>query len=429
MPKLLPRNIAPVVRAALRDTPVVTLTGPRQAGKSTLVQQVLEEGHRAVYVTLDDAAVRNAARADPAGFLAGFDGPVAIDEVHRVPDLFLAIKASVDRDRRPGRYLLTGSADVLLLPSIADSLAGRMDVITVWPLSQGEIASWHDSFVDALFARSPFQLTDADELVPEITRRALRGGYPEVVARGSAVRRRAWFESYLRTMLERDVRELAAIERLADVPALLRLLASRSMSILNMSEISRAVGLNLMTLKRYLALLETTFLFRRIPSFSRNLSKRVVQHPKVMFLDTGLLGHELRSEPERLQADPVLRGPLFENFVASELAKQLTWSKTRADLYHWRSHEGREVDLVLEAHDGRVVGIEVKAATTVGADDFRGLRALAQAAGGMFHRGVVLYTGRQTVPFGRDLHAIPMSALWAAGQPVRVGAAGRTGRA
>lgn len=391
----------------------MAVTGPRQAGKSTLVKEVISAGHPATYVTLDDAGPRNAALADPEGFVAGFRGAVAIDEVQRAPDLFLAIKSSIDRERKPGRFLLTGSANVLLLPRIADSLAGRMEVLTIWPLSQGELAERRESFVDQLFARSPIQLTDADELSPEVVRRSLRGGYPEAVRRPTAARRSAWFRSHIQTMLDRDVRDLAAIERRGDLHTLLRLLAARSMSILNMSEVGRALGLNLMTLKRYLVLLETMYLVRRIPAWSRNLGRRVVRHPKLMFLDTGLLGHLLQLTPDRLDIDPVLRGLLFENFVAAEIGKQLGWSKVPADLYHFRSYDGREVDLILEAHDGRVVGVEVKAASAVGSPDFSGLRAIDDALGRKFHRGVVLHTGRATVPFAGNLHAVPISALWA----------------
>lgn len=391
----------------------MAVTGPRQAGKSTLVKQVIAAGHRATYVTLDDAGPRSAALADPAGFIAGFRGAVAIDEVQRAPDLFLAIKASVDRERKPGRFLLTGSANVLLLPRIADSLAGRMEVLTIWPLSQGELAGRRESFVDRLFARGSIQVTDADELGPDVVRRSLRGGYPEAVRRPAAARRSAWFRSHVQTLLDRDVRDLAAIERLGDLHTLLRLLAARSMSLLNMSEVSRALGLNLMTLKRYLLLLETMYLVRRVPAWSRNLGRRVVQHPKLMFLDTGLLGHLLQLTPDRLAVDPVLRGLLVENFVAAEIGKQLGWSKVAADLYHFRSHDGREVDLILEAHDGRVVGVAVKAASAVGSTDFSGLRTIADALGTAFHRGVVLHTGRQVIPFARELHAVPISALWA----------------
>lgn len=406
------RNVADVLEEALADSPVVLLNGARQTGKSTLVRSGMVAGFSGRYLTLDDAGVLSAAATDPAGFLAGLGRPVVLDEVQRAPDLFLAIKAEVDRDRRPGSFLLTGSANVLLLPRLSESLAGRMEVHTLWPLSQGELEGVREGFVDAAFSGgAPPAFLDAED-PPRLFERVLRGGFPEVVGRESAGRRRAWFDSYVTTILQRDVRDLANIERLTEMPRLLSLLATRAASLLSYSDLSRAAAMPQSTLKRYMALLETVFLVQTLPAWSANLGKRLVKSPKSILCDTGLAAHLQGVDAQRLSAEPVLAGPLLENFVAMELKKQMTWSETRPNLYHFRTQAGREVDLVLEDAAGRLVGVEVKSAATASAGDFRGLRALADATGDRFRRGILLYTGRESVPFGEKMHALPVSSLW-----------------
>jgi predicted AAA+ superfamily ATPase len=413
-PALFDRYLRPALEAALGDTPVVLVVGPRQAGKTTLCRLVADR-RGARFLSLDDAATLAAASADPAGFIAALDGPVVLDEIQKAPALLPAIKLAVDRRREAGRFLLTGSADVLALPRVSESLAGRMEVLTLWPLSQGELAGRREGFIDALFAAANMGLGATGEARADLVERALRGGFPEAVARGDPERRRAWFRSYVTTILERDVRNLGQIEGLTDLPRLLNLLAARAASLLNIAELSRSVGLPHTTLTRYLALLESAFLVRRVPAWAGNRARRAVKTPRVWIPDTGLLGHLAGLTPARLAEEPTAVGPLLETFVASELAKQLAWSRTRAELFHFRTHGGREVDIVLEADDGRLVGIEVKAAATIGAADLKGLAALREVAGKRFHRGVVLYTGRETLPFGPDLWALPMSALWQLG--------------
>jgi predicted AAA+ superfamily ATPase len=418
-PALFDRYTMPALEAALADTPVVLVVGPRQAGKTTLCRLVADR-RGARLLSLDDAATLAAAGADPAGFIAGLEGPVVLDEIQKAPALLPAIKLAVDRRREPGRFLLTGSADVLALPRVSESLAGRMEVLTLWPLSQGELAGRSEGFIDALFAAANVKLSATGEDRAGLVDRALRGGFPEAVARRDPERRRAWFRSYVTTMLERDVRNLAQVEGLTDLPRLLNFLAARSASLLNAAELSRSVGLPHTTLTRYLALLERTFLVRRVPAWAGNRARQTVKMPRVWIPDTGLLGHLAGITSTRLVEEPTAVGPLLETFVASELTKQLGWSRTRAEVFHFRTHGGREVDVVLEADDGRLAGIEVKAAATVGAVDLKGLAALREVAGKRFHRGVVLYTGREALPFGPDLWALPMSALWQLGaQPVR----------
>jgi len=401
-----------VVEQALADTPVVLVHGPRQAGKSTLAQRLIDEGYSARYVTLDDAIALAAAREDPAGFLTAFDGPIALDEIQRAPELMLAIKAAVDRDRRPGRFLLTGSTNVLLLPQLADSLAGRMEVVTLLPLSQGEIDGRRERFIDRCFDRDWALPGEGKEDRRQIMQRALRGGYPEPVTRSNESRRTAWFGAYVTAILQRDIRDLADIADLSAVPRLLTLLAARSASLLNYSELSRSLGLPLTTLKRYVALLENTFLVHVIPAWTGGLGRRMVKSPKMSLLDTGLMAHVLGLEVARFDRDPTLAGPVFETLVAAEIRKQIGWSSVRPALSHFRSSTGAEVDLVLEDRAGLLIGIEVKARATVNGSDFRGLRSLAEVTGDRFLRGIVLHTGREAVAFGERLWALPMSALW-----------------
>lgn len=407
------RNLEQGITAALADSPVVLVVGARQVGKSTLIQapQFLNGNRR--FVTFDDANVLASAKADPAGFLNSHPEPLTIDEVQRVPELFLAIKASVDRNRSPGRFLLSGSANVLFLPKLADSLAGRMEVLTLWPFSQGEIDGVREAFVDAVFAPALPKLravTSWDER-QEVQRRVLRGGFPEVQSRAAADRRKAWFGSYLTTIMQRDVRDLSQIEDLTSVPRLLSILAARVSGLLNTADVSRSSGIPQTTLKRYLSLLATVFLFQELPAWSSNLGKRYVKMPKVFLSDSGLVSHLLNLTEERLSQEPDYLGPLLENFVCLELRKQSTWSTEQPQLFHWRTHSQQEVDFVLESGN-RLVGVEVKATSAVSSADFKGLRALEAEASQRFVRGVVLYTGTEVLPFGDRLVAMPVSSLW-----------------
>ncbi len=410
---MIRRNITPHLLAALADSPVVLLHGARQTGKSTLVKHIAEKEHRARYLTLDDASVLAAAKSDPAGFLAGFDCPIALDEVQRVPELLVAIKAAVDRKRRPGQYLLTGSANVMMLPKLSESLAGRMEILTLWPFSQGEIEGRQEGFLDALFASKLPDIPKPAKGSPDLATRVLLGGYPEAWGRAAAPRRRAWFNSYLTTILQRDVRDLANVEGLSEMPRLLTLLATRIGSLLNLSDVSRSLGVSYSTLSRYMALLQATFLVQPSPPWFANLGKRLVKSPKAFLNDTGLAANLMGMHtPSSLLAGPS-GGGLVENFVVMELRKQITWSRTQPQLFHFRTLTGQgEVDVVLEDAASRLVGVEVKASSTIDSGDFRGLRVLAEETGKRFLRGVVLYAGDEVVPFGGNLHAIPISALW-----------------
>ncbi len=411
------RNIFQKLDAALRDTRIVLLSGARQVGKSTLAQEVAQQ-RGGQYLTLDDPVIAALARTDPTALLDGAAGFTVIDEVQSAPALFSALKREVDRRPVPGRFLLTGSANVFALPAAADSLAGRMEVLTLEPLSQAEVEGSPHNFVDALFAATPWVRRTVPTDRGDLLRRLATGGFPEALGRADPVRRDAWFRAYLASLLQRDVRDYASIEGLHDMPRLLSLLAARASSLLNMSEVSRATGISHSTLRRYLALLEALFIAQPLPAWSANLGKRLVKAPKVHLIDSGLTAH-LRghNDPGTLGLSPQL-GPLLETFVVQELRRQLRWGEAVATAWHFRTSAGREVDLVLETPSNQVVGVEVKASATVGQGDFNGLRELASAAGKAFIRGVVLYGGEQLVPFAEQLWAVPLGVLWAGGSGI-----------
>ncbi len=407
---MIRRSIAPRIQEALDDTPVVFLRGARQTGKTTLARALARERGGA-FLTLDDAGTLAAALDDPQAFVAGLGRFAVLDEIQRAPELLPAIKMTVDRDRRPGRLLLTGSADLLALPRVSESLAGRMEVLTLHSFSQGELGGWREGFVDACFARSFRPLAPPREV--DVAGAILRGGFPEVQGRGSR-RRAAWFDAYLETMLLRDVLDLGDVAHAPRLPRLAALLAARCAQTLDVSGVARAAALPRSTVDRYLRLLELGFLFRRVPAWSANLSKRLVRAPKVLLEDVGLAAH-LRGVAERRTLGRDALGPLLENLVGMELQKQLSWARTAAVLHHFRTHTQREVDFVLEDRRGRLVGIEVKAAATLRSTDFAGLRSLAELAGRRFHRGVLLYRGTESVPIGPRSLAVPVETLWLAG--------------
>ena len=457
---MIPRHVTERILAGLADTPVVYIQGARQVGKSTIARNIAEQRWLTPYLTLDSAAVLAAANHDAEGFIAGLERPAVIDEAQRAPALALAIKAAVDVDRRPGQFLLTGSASVLSLPKPAESLAGRMELHTLWPFSQGEMARVRESFIDRLFAAALTMTEPVVETEDALITRICAGGYPEIHARrssearslgdfvpefpgyseihvgrspeagswddfvpefpgyreihtgGSSDRHQAWFEAYVDAILRRDVRDWANIERLTDMPRLLALLASRVGQLINYAELARALAMPQSTLKRYMALLRMTCLVQLLPPWFANIGKRLTKAPKLMLADTGLVTHLIDADVERLKRDRTLLGHVLENFVAMELTKQLSWSKRRCKLFHFRTHAGAEADFVLEDRKGQLVGVEVKCTQAVHKKDFRGLEVLAELTGERFIRGVVLYPGATLVPFGRNLHALPMPQLW-----------------
>lgn len=394
---------------ALADTRVVLVNGARQCGKSTLAG-LLGRTRDAELRTLDRAATREAAVFDPSTFVES-DRLLVIDEIQRVPELLLAIKERVDTDLRPGQFLLTGSARVLGLRALPDTLLGRMETIELWPLAQGEIEGEPDGFVDAIFELGAGFRHRTAETRSGYIDRIVRGGFPEAVARTSR-RRTRFFGNYLADLVNRDVIQLTDVQRGAELRTLTQLVAARSGQLLVPGSLAGLLGLSQRTVERYLTLLEEVFLIKRIPAWSRSPSARAVRTPKVMYVDSGLAASALGHDEASLRRVDAPLGGLLEGFVLSELARQLSWSTQLADLFHYRTKDQVEVDAVIENRRGQVVAIEVKSSTAVRGEDFAGLRHLYSRLGSDLVVGVVLYAGQETLSFGDRMLAVPISALW-----------------
>jgi uncharacterized protein len=406
---LIARRVAEKVAVSLSDTRVVLVSGPRQAGKSTLVRTFEGQGRR--YLTLDDPAILSAARADPTGFIRGLDC-VIIDEIQRAPELMLAIKESVDRDQRPGRFLLTGSTNILALPTLGDSLAGRMALIQLYPLAQAEIRGAPGSMIDRIFAGDKPIWPSDPVFGPDLLKIMLTGGYPEVIARPDPERRRMWLEDYLRLVLDRDVRDIANIEQLHLMPRLMAMLAEHAGQLTVAAHLASPLQISALTAQRYMAILQRLYLVDILPAWHSNRLSRLLKTPKTHFIDTGLLS-SLRGDPaEAFEFDKARLGAIAESFAYSEILKQLTWSRTRASISHFRTKDGDEVDLVLEDNRGRIVGIEIKAGATLRMKDFSGLKKLEQAAGDKFVRGLILHDHDRITPISEKIQGAPMSLLW-----------------
>lgn len=409
---MIERRLRPRVIEALDDTRVVVILGARQVGKSTLVQAVATSDRPATVLGLDDLATRDAAAADPTGFVAGLATPVVIAEVQRVPDLLLAIKSRVDRDPAPGQFLLTGSANILTAPRIADALTGRAEYLRLAPFSQGELGGTIESFVPSLFDGRWPQVSGAGVGRAAYAEIVGTGGYPAVLDRTEA-RRARFFESYVDTIVQRDLSTIARVHDQANVRRLLSAIASTSAALLNFDSLARDLGLPANTLRSHATLLDTLFLTIRLEAWSTNLLSRVVKTPKAYVTDSGLLCHLIGADTARLVDDGALAGIAFETFIAMELHRQIAWQDNPPRLFHYRDRDGREVDLVLERRDGSVAAVEVKAAASVSSGDFRGLRHLRDKLGTRFKAGVLLYTGEHTVPFEDRLAAVPLCGVWA----------------
>lgn len=387
------------------------LLGARQVGKSTLVAQIAAGEPTRLVITLDDEARRRGAIEDPTGFVADLDTPVAIDEVQRAPGLLLAIKQSVDTDQRPGRYLLTGSANILTTPTIADALTGRAEYLRLWPFSQAELRGAPPGLIAALFAGRAPQVLDAPSGRRAHAPMLVAGGFPEA-RRRSPDRRVPFFASYLDTVLDRDLGSIARVHDRANVRRLLDALAATTGSTLNLDGFSRDLGIAANTVRAYVDLLETLFLIYRLPAWHSNLLSRLVKAPKLHIVDSGLLAYLLSANAERVWSDPQTAGALIETFVVMEIVRQLSVDPDPPRAFHFRDRHGHEVDMVLERRDGAVVGIEAKAAATAEPSDFHGLRLMRERLGERFAFGALLYTGPATVPFGDRLAAVPLQGLW-----------------
>jgi len=408
VPSLYPRWIEPRIDEALLDTPVVLLAGPRQAGKTTLVRQFAERGLH--YLSLDDELTLLSAREDPVGMIRNLDRAV-IDEIQRVPQLLLAIKKSVDEDRRPGRFLLTGSANLMALPAVADSLAGRMETLMLLPLSQSEIENRPANWIDRVFA-GEILTANPPVLGSNLVERVLRGGYPEAVARPTEKRRTAWARQYIDAIIQRDVRDVAEIDKLDQLPRFLRALAQTAGQMCNYSELGGQVGLDGKTVSRYISVFEQMYLLKRIDVWARNRLKRVVKTPKLQFIDSGLLGMLTSISHKDVQLDKTGYGHILESFVFGELLKHTTTSDDDYRLLYYRDADKFEVDIVIENSAGQLLGVEVKASATVKERDLRGLKKLFSLAGDQFTAGILLYDGDETMPLGSNLWAAPLSTLW-----------------
>jgi len=408
----IPRHAAVRVTEALADTRIVTVEGPRQAGKSTLCAGIAATRGMPM-VTLDDPDVRRAATEDPAGFVAGLGERAFIDELQRVPELVLTLKAEVDRGPRPGRFLVSGSANLLLAPRIGDSLAGRVERVPLRPFTQAEIARaglphWLDELWEG--GGAPYVESEAVGSAAH-AQRILAGGFPAVIARAPA-RRRAWLADYIAALVARDVPDLVSIRRPDLLPVLLRHLAGASGSLVSLRPIAQALAVDEKTVRTYVRLLELLHLIVTVRAWTPGIAGRAVRAPRIFIEDTALLAHLLDVDAARIAADPAVTGRAYETFVAMELARLLPHTAVAPTMHHWRSAHGEEVDVVLENRGGRVIAIEIKAGATIGRGDMRWLARFRSLAGERFVAGLVLCTTRRTTPLGNRIWAVPIEALW-----------------
>lgn len=395
---------------ALADSPVVLVHGPRQCGKTTLARLVGDVAGYS-YITFDDDVLRSAAQSDPVGFVGNLGGKVILDEVQRVPELFTSLKTIIDRDRVPGRFILTGSANILLLPKLADSLAGRMELLRLHPLAQSELSGVAPSFISSLF-HANFRNATHTRLTSELSERIVAGGYPAALERSLPRRRATWYRDYIETLVQRDVRHLARISSLDVLPRLLTLAAGQTSRLLNVADLASPFQLSRPTIREYLTLLTHLFLLEELPPWHSNRLSRLIKTPKLHFSDTGVACALLGIDAATLAADRQLLGQMLETFVFSELRRQASWHEESVSFHHFRDKDGVEVDLVLEGFGQRLAGVEVKASATITASDFHGLKKLKEAVGDRFAAGVVLYDGESTVTFGDRLFAVPIRSLW-----------------
>ena len=407
---LYPRYAEASLLEMLADSPAVLIHGPRQCGKTTLARMVGDPlGYG--YVSFDDDVARGAAEADPAGFVAGLSERVILDEVQRTPALFSALKMEIDRRREAGRFLMTGSAQVLLVPRMSDSLAGRMEILRLHPLAQCELERRRTGFLDRLFA-GEFATVATERMGLELAERVAGGGYPAALARPTQRRRATWYRNYVETQIQRDVLDLARIGSLDVLPRLLAAAATQTATLFNLSDLASPFQLSRPTIGDYVGLLERVFMLERLPPWHSNRLTRLVKTPKLHMGDTGVACALLGIDAAGLMANRTLLGQLLETFAFQELKRQAGWHDAPLSFFHYRDKDQVEVDIVIERGALSVAGVEVKAAATVTPADFRGLRKLQKAAGQRFAGGVVLYDGELTAGFGDDLYAVPFRRLW-----------------
>jgi predicted AAA+ superfamily ATPase len=419
MQSYLYRHITRRIIEALKVSPIVFLNGARQTGKSTLVKTIagdMSATERAVnYVTLDRPVFLAAASSAPEAFITSYEAPLIIDEVQLAPELFRALKVVVDEARQikgsqaNGQYLLTGSANIMALPKLSDSLVGRMAVLTLYPFTTAEAT---DNRLGGLKRILQLDFNGIQDKGLTLLQAIKLGTFPEIAPMDDE-RRHIWYDSYITTILQRDVRQIADLEKMSLLPHLLNVLAARTGGLMNDADIARDVGLNSVTSKAYRNILKLMFLTFDVMPWYRNVGKRLVKSPKGYLIDTCLICHLLDYSIDDIAVrKPDLFGHLVENFVATELLKQLSNTDIKAQLYHFRTSDGKEVDFILEKPDGSVFAIEVKRNEKVSMDDFKGIKAFEELTGKDFIGGIVLYSGKDAVPFGKNLWAVPFFALW-----------------
>ncbi len=406
----LQRHIRTAIQTALADTPVVCVLGPRQVGKSTLVQHLSEDR---VYLDMEEEALSGTALDDPMGFVNGLPEHVTLDEVQRVASIMSAIKISVDRNRKPGRFLLTGSANLLLLPQLTDSLAGRMELIRMHPLTESEKEGKPGKFLEWLMEGSmKMEIQPSDpERDTELVTRMLAGGFPEAFKR-KPDRARSWHRQYLETILEKDVQDVARIQDVEALSKLLKVLALQTGSLGNVSNLQRDLGISRPTIDHYLSVLQRLYLIRRLPAWHSNESKKLIKTPKFHIPDSGMGGHLMNLRPDDWLTKRAKFGPLLESFVVQQLIALATWTDPDIQFHHYRDKDKVEVDCVMTV-GSQVWGVEVKASQSIKSEDAKGLRRLANLAGKNFSRGFVLYTGSNLVKLGDDrFWGVPIAKLW-----------------
>jgi predicted AAA+ superfamily ATPase len=413
MAELFPRRVKPLVVESLDHARIVLVAGARQVGKTTLVTEVTRPGsaHPMRYLTLDDRATREAAGDDPAGFVTGLDGPAVIDEIQHVPALLLELKRAVDTDAVPGRFLITGSADVLAHRKVIDALPGRIDRIELWPLARTEIEAGERNVIDELLAGRAPQVARAP-LGPDAYARAIsEGGYPEARRRPAGRLRSRWFRDYLAGTLGKDLLELADLRRADETDRLLRLIAGQSANLLSYRKISQQLEIDDKTVKEHTLLLEQLFLIRRLPGWRPGLGAREAARPKAYICDPGLLAHLLGADETRIRTDDQVKGKACETLVLAELLKHASWAEQTVRLFHYQ-REREDIDFIIENGAGEIAAVEVKAATSIDRRDRRWLERLRDARSERFKAGIVIHSGAQTTPLGDRLWAVPFSGLW-----------------
>ena len=407
---LYPRHVEPRLTEALEDSPVVLIQGPRQCGKTTLARMVGKPAGYD-YISFDDQVVWQAAKHDPVGFVNDLPERVIVDEVQRVPELFSAIKLSVDSNRIAGRFILTGSVSVLHVRRITDSLAGRMRIINLYPFSQCEIERTKPVFLDHLFAGN-FKFRQRAVEKNGLIDRIVKGGYPDALRYSSEPKRTAWYRDYIEALIRHDVPDIAGIRSLDTLSKLLSLAAAQTAQLFNTSNLSKSFQLSRLTIHDYLTILETTFMITRLAAWHGNRARRLVKTPKLHLTDTGVACSLTGMSKSTLADDRDRLGRLLETFVVQELQRQASGHEWRHSFSHYRNKDGAEVDLVIERDAATLAGVEVKSAATVKQTDFRGLRLLKNATGERFKSGVIVYTGDRILPFGDNLYAVPLEFLW-----------------